>query len=324
MTSRRRPPNALRDPRRRPARRRRRHDDDPRARERGGRDRPAADRAPARTELFIHPGHQFRVVDALLTNFHLPRSSLLMLVAAFAGRELILDAYRDAVARGFRFYSYGDAMLVVDGACFPQVGPESVSEVTQPTSGTESARPVEKCPVPMKLDYEDFDLSGVRTYPLAARPSKVHHENFAKRWAPDSGFAGWLASLPRILAAADLQAVIAAIQQAHADGRGDRLGPRRARDQDRPGARDHRSDGARLRLGDRAQRRGPDPRLRDRARGPDLRGRRRDPGSRHVRHGGGNRPPAERRDSRRREPRARARPVGRRIPRSPRRRHSRG
>jgi S-adenosylmethionine:tRNA ribosyltransferase-isomerase len=64
-------------------------------------------------ELFIHPGHQFRVVDALLTNFHLPKSSLLMLVAAFAGRELILDAYRHAVNEGFQFYSYGDAMLVV-------------------------------------------------------------------------------------------------------------------------------------------------------------------------------------------------------------------
>jgi S-adenosylmethionine:tRNA ribosyltransferase-isomerase len=64
-------------------------------------------------ELFIHPGHQFHVVDALLTNFHLPKSSLLMLVAAFTGRELILDAYRYAVSEGFRFYSYGDAMLVV-------------------------------------------------------------------------------------------------------------------------------------------------------------------------------------------------------------------
>jgi S-adenosylmethionine:tRNA ribosyltransferase-isomerase len=62
--------------------------------------------------LFIHPGYQFRVVDALLTNFHLPRSSLFMLVCAFAGRELMLAAYRDAIARGFFFYSYGDAMLI--------------------------------------------------------------------------------------------------------------------------------------------------------------------------------------------------------------------
>ncbi len=64
------------------------------------------------TELFIQPGHEFLAVDALVTNFHLPRSSLLMLVAAFAGRELILSAYRDAISRGFRFYSYGDAMLI--------------------------------------------------------------------------------------------------------------------------------------------------------------------------------------------------------------------
>jgi S-adenosylmethionine:tRNA ribosyltransferase-isomerase len=67
---------------------------------------------PGATDLFIQPGYQFRVVDALVTNFHLPRSSLLMLVAAFAGRELILAAYREAVARGFHFYSYGDAMLI--------------------------------------------------------------------------------------------------------------------------------------------------------------------------------------------------------------------
>jgi S-adenosylmethionine:tRNA ribosyltransferase-isomerase len=65
------------------------------------------------TDLFIHPGYRFRVVDALLTNFHLPKSSLLMLVAAFAGRELVLAAYQDAIRKGFRFYSYGDAMLIV-------------------------------------------------------------------------------------------------------------------------------------------------------------------------------------------------------------------
>jgi S-adenosylmethionine:tRNA ribosyltransferase-isomerase len=65
------------------------------------------------TELTITPGYRFRVVDALLTNFHLPRSSLLLLVAAFAGREPILDAYRHAITGGYRFYSYGDAMLIV-------------------------------------------------------------------------------------------------------------------------------------------------------------------------------------------------------------------
>ena len=64
-------------------------------------------------DLTIVPGYEFRGVDALLTNFHLPRSSLLMLVSAFAGRELILDAYRHAVAAGYRFYSYGDCMLIV-------------------------------------------------------------------------------------------------------------------------------------------------------------------------------------------------------------------
>ncbi len=64
------------------------------------------------TRLFIRPGHRFRVVDALLTNFHLPESTLLMLVCAFAGRERVLAAYRHAVAARYRFFSYGDAMLV--------------------------------------------------------------------------------------------------------------------------------------------------------------------------------------------------------------------
>lgn len=66
-----------------------------------------------RTDLFILPGFEFRVVDALLTNFHLPRSTLLMLVSAFAGRENILAAYREAAEREYFFYSYGDAMLIV-------------------------------------------------------------------------------------------------------------------------------------------------------------------------------------------------------------------
>jgi S-adenosylmethionine:tRNA ribosyltransferase-isomerase len=65
------------------------------------------------TRLFIHPGHSFRIVQGLVTNFHLPRSSLLMLVSAFAGRERVLAAYREAVERGYRFYSYGDAMLIL-------------------------------------------------------------------------------------------------------------------------------------------------------------------------------------------------------------------
>ncbi len=65
------------------------------------------------TDLFLVPGSRFRVVDALLTNFHLPRSSLLMLVAGFAGREPILAAYAEAIREGYRFYSYGDAMLLL-------------------------------------------------------------------------------------------------------------------------------------------------------------------------------------------------------------------
>ena len=64
-------------------------------------------------DLYITPGYRFRVVDALITNFHLPRSSLLVLVSAFADRALILDAYRHAVKSGYRFYSYGDACLIV-------------------------------------------------------------------------------------------------------------------------------------------------------------------------------------------------------------------
>jgi S-adenosylmethionine:tRNA ribosyltransferase-isomerase len=69
--------------------------------------------ASGSTDLFIRPGHQFRLVGGLLTNFHLPRSSLLMLVSAFGGRDAVLGAYREAVERGYRFYSYGDAMLLI-------------------------------------------------------------------------------------------------------------------------------------------------------------------------------------------------------------------
>lgn len=65
------------------------------------------------THLFVHPGHAFRIVNGLVTNFHLPRSSLLMLVCAFAGRERVLAAYDEAVRQRYRFYSYGDAMLIV-------------------------------------------------------------------------------------------------------------------------------------------------------------------------------------------------------------------
>ena len=66
-----------------------------------------------RTRLFIQPGYRFRAVDGILTNFHLPKSSLLMLVAARIGRKPLLDAYHSAVQTGYRFYSYGDAMLLL-------------------------------------------------------------------------------------------------------------------------------------------------------------------------------------------------------------------
>lgn len=66
-----------------------------------------------RTDLFIYPGYRFRAVDVMITNFHLPHSSLLMLVSAFAGRELVLGAYETAVAKAYRFFSFGDAMLIL-------------------------------------------------------------------------------------------------------------------------------------------------------------------------------------------------------------------
>jgi S-adenosylmethionine:tRNA ribosyltransferase-isomerase len=74
-----------------------------------GRVRPGAGLA----QLTITPPYRFRVVDALLTNFHLPRSSLLVLVSAFAGRDLVLDAYHHAISESYRFYSYGDCMLII-------------------------------------------------------------------------------------------------------------------------------------------------------------------------------------------------------------------
>jgi S-adenosylmethionine:tRNA ribosyltransferase-isomerase len=64
------------------------------------------------TDLFIYPPYQFRVVDMLLTNFHLPRSTLFLLVCAFAGRETMREAYHLAMSERYRFYSYGDAMLI--------------------------------------------------------------------------------------------------------------------------------------------------------------------------------------------------------------------
>lgn len=71
------------------------------------------DPGSGQTALVITPGYVFRVADGLITNFHLPRSSLLLLVAAFAGRERILSAYAEAIRLGYRFYSFGDAMLLL-------------------------------------------------------------------------------------------------------------------------------------------------------------------------------------------------------------------
>lgn len=81
--------------------------------ESAGRDDGTVAAGAAETRLFIRPGYRFRVVDRLVTNFHLPRSTLIMLVAAFAGYDLAMRAYAEAVARGYRFYSYGDAMVVL-------------------------------------------------------------------------------------------------------------------------------------------------------------------------------------------------------------------
>src|SRR5260221_13021796 len=68
--------------------------------------------SPGRTNIFIYPPFEFRRVNGLVTNFHLPKSTLLMLVAAFAGRDFILEAYRQAIAERYRFFSYGDCMLI--------------------------------------------------------------------------------------------------------------------------------------------------------------------------------------------------------------------
>jgi len=84
-----------------------------RALETGATDDRTVNAAESETDLYILPGYQFRVTDGLLTNFHLPRTSLLALVMAFAGRQFVLEAYRRAVEEHLRFYSYGDAMLIL-------------------------------------------------------------------------------------------------------------------------------------------------------------------------------------------------------------------
>ena len=66
------------------------------------------------TEIFIYPGYRFKVLDALITNFHLPESTLLMLVSALAGREHVLQAYEEAIRERYRFFSFGDACMIAD------------------------------------------------------------------------------------------------------------------------------------------------------------------------------------------------------------------
>jgi S-adenosylmethionine:tRNA ribosyltransferase-isomerase len=65
------------------------------------------------TDMYIYPGYGFKVIDALITNFHLPKSTLMLLVSAFAGRDFIMEAYRKAIEERYRFFSYGDGMLIV-------------------------------------------------------------------------------------------------------------------------------------------------------------------------------------------------------------------
>jgi len=76
-------------------------------------DSPAVEDWLAPIDLFIYPGFEFRLLDGLITNFHLPKSSLMMLVSAWAGTDLIKKAYAAAIAENYRFFSYGDAMLLV-------------------------------------------------------------------------------------------------------------------------------------------------------------------------------------------------------------------
>lgn len=83
-----------------------------RALEAGAAEHGTVREGPGETDLFITPGFRFRIVDALLTNFHLPQSTLLVLVSAFAGRDRVLHAYEEAIERGYRFFSFGDAMFI--------------------------------------------------------------------------------------------------------------------------------------------------------------------------------------------------------------------
>jgi S-adenosylmethionine:tRNA ribosyltransferase-isomerase len=84
-----------------------------RALEHGAREDGTVPAGEGEADIFIYPGYRFKVVDGLVTNFHLPKSTLLMLVAAFAGKEALFAAYAEAVRRRFRFFSYGDAMFII-------------------------------------------------------------------------------------------------------------------------------------------------------------------------------------------------------------------
>jgi S-adenosylmethionine:tRNA ribosyltransferase-isomerase len=91
------------------------------------------------TDIFIHPGYKFQTVDALVTNFHLPESTLIMLVSAFAGYEHVMHAYREAVSEKYRFFSYGDAMFITAkepsmGMLLGETGESALPDSTQTTN----------------------------------------------------------------------------------------------------------------------------------------------------------------------------------------------
>ena len=197
-------------------RHRRRHDDDARAGDGGasGGGRVAAGRGTS--ELFIHPGHRFRVVRGLLTNFHLPKSSLLMLVCAFAGTRggaRRLSRSRRARLPVLQLWRRDADSLTGRGA-----GSES-SELCALTDGEPEAASREPACL-CRFAYEEFDLSGIRTYPLKSRPSKARAEDFARPYQAGSGVTGLLDSLPSMLAAGDFRAVVAAMCDGRAGGRG--------------------------------------------------------------------------------------------------------
>ena len=83
------------------------------------------------TGIFIYPGYEFKLVDCIVTNFHLPKSTLIMLISAFAGREFVLDAYRTAVEEKYRFFSFGDAMLIKRQALAKDRMGNSKDEISQ-------------------------------------------------------------------------------------------------------------------------------------------------------------------------------------------------